>query len=68
MTDVPNIGRPRDTMAAQDCEFALELFLMNQPGWPPRPGGDHATIHGLRSVFFWPTEKSYRWMNDHPTS
>ncbi len=65
MTDPVNIGPPRDSMAADDCEFALELFLMNQPNWPPRPGGDHATIHGLRAVLWWPTLKSYQWMQLH---
>ena len=37
MTDVPNIGPPRDTMAAEDCEFGLRLFLMNQPNQPNWP-------------------------------
>ena len=54
MTDAPNIGPPRDTMAAADCEFALRLYLMNHPDWWPG-------MHNQR-VFVWPTLKSYQWM------
>ena len=49
--EMRNIGPPRDTMAAEDCEFGLELFLMNQPGWPP--GGRGGANHG-REVVWWP--------------
>ncbi len=52
-----NIGPPRDTMAAQDCEDGLRLYLMNQPGWPP---GEGAKV--CRPTVVWPTLKSYRWM------
>ena len=55
MTEPPNIGPPRATMAAQDCEDALRLYLMNLPGWPP--------AHE-RGVFVWPTLKSYQWMKN----
>lgn len=51
MTDEPNIGLPRDPALA---EFALELFHMNQPGWPRR----------VQQHVAWPTEKSYRWTNE----
>ena len=50
-----NIGPPRDTMAAQDCEDGLRLYLMNQPGWPIPDGHN-------RMVLWWPTLKSYQWM------
>lgn len=54
----PNIGTPRDTMAAQDCEDGLRLYLMNQPGWP-RGGGCR---DGCRPVVYWPTLRSYQLM------
>ena len=57
MTEPTNIGPPRDTMAAEDCEFGLRLLLMNQPGWPPYPA-----YHGGALTFVWPTLKSYQWM------
>lgn len=58
MTDPVNIGPPRDTMAAEDCEFALRLYLMNQPNWPRnRHGGEPPAI-------VWPTLKSYLWMKN----
>ena len=61
MTEPSNIGPPRDTMAAEDCELGLKLLLMNQPGWPPSGrGGEN---HG-REVVYWPTLKSYQWMRD----
>lgn len=61
MTEPPNIGPPRDTMAAQDCEFGLKLFLMNQPGWP-MPQSTFQRRHGDRFMVVWPTLKSYQWM------
>ncbi len=62
-----NIGPPRDSMAAEDAEFALQLYLMNQPGWPIPVGCVGQT------VMWWPTLKSYRWMrqfedNNHGNS
>lgn len=62
-----NIGPPRDTMAADDCELALRLYLMNQPGWPVPDGRKNH-----RPVLWWPTLKSYQWMrqiedNNHGT-
>ena len=61
MTEPPNIGPPRDTMAAEDAEFGLKLLLMNQPSWPPygRGGPKHA-----REFVVWPTLKSYQWMKN----
>ena len=56
MTEPSNIGPPRDTMAAEDCEFGLRLLLMNQRGWPIPNGCAGQT------VMWWPTLKSYQWM------
>lgn len=56
MIDPVNIGPPRDSLAAEDCEFALRLYLINQPNWPRnRHGGEPPAI-------VWPTLKSYQWM------
>lgn len=68
MTEPVNIGPPRDTMAAEDCEFALRLYLMNQPGWPPPPKPGT----GGRCTLWWPTLKARLWMrqfedNNHGT-
>lgn len=57
----PNISPPRDLALAN---FALEFFHMNQPGWPPN-GQRGVGRFGNRHTLFWPTEKSYRWMNEH---
>lgn len=64
MTEPVNIGSPRDTMAAEDCEVGLKLLFMNQPGWPTpesdvgRPNGEYCA----RKWVVWPTLKSYQWM------
>ena len=57
MTEPANIGPPRDSMAAEDAEFGLRLYLINQPNWPhPQKFGRQ------RAMFVWPTLKSYQWM------
>lgn len=57
MTDPVNIGPPRDSMAAEDCEFALRLYLVNLPQWPRPPVNERGHV-------WLPTLKGYLWMKN----
>jgi hypothetical protein len=58
MAEPANLIPPCDPELA---DFALRLFLMNQPGWPAHARG--GALRG-REVLYWPTFKSYLWMRE----